>query len=286
MLWALLLLMVATGAIVAAGRLVQRRLRRLRDDHALRPTLWNRFYALDWGSTATNNYGFAPVDGSDPAPDRFQRQMYREIFKLLGDRPFPPGARLLEVSCGRGGGLNAFLDAAGPDAFDATGLDVAASAISYCQRSYADREGLTFVEGSAMDLPFADASVDVLLNVEASNDYPDRRRFFAEVRRVLKPGGVFLYADTEKAKHAGRMANELTQAGFRFELREITANVVDACRQDSPRRREVIRSRAPLAARLFLKNELANYAAVEGSLKFQRFAAGERRYYMTAAVPA
>jgi len=284
--WGLGLVVIAALLIVAAGRGVQIYLRRLRDDHALRPTLWNRFYALDWGETATNNYGFAPADEGDAAPDRFQRQMYREMFKLLqATKRVAPGARLLEVSCGRGGGLNAFLDAAGPDAFAATGLDVAASAISYCQRSYAGRRGLDFVEGSAMSLPFPNASFDVLLNVEASNDYPDRARFFAEVRRVLKPDGVFLYADTEKAKHGGRMASELSAAGFRFELREITPNVVDACREDSPRRREVIRKRAPLPARLLLKDELANYAAVEGSTKFKRFASGERRYYQTAAVP-
>lgn len=249
--------------------------------------MWNRFYDLDWGETATNNYGFAPADPADGAPDRFQRQMYREMLKLLpATRKLAPGARLVEVSCGRGGGLQAFLDAAGPGAFQATGLDVASSAIRFCQRSYAGRPGLDFVEGSAMDLPFADGSIDVLLNVEASNDYPDRTRFFAEVRRVLKPDGIFLYADTEKAKHQGRMQAELEAAGFRFERREITPNVVEACRQDSPRRREVIRTRAPLLARLLLKDELGNYAAVEGSTKFKRFASGERRYYMTAAVPA
>jgi ubiquinone/menaquinone biosynthesis C-methylase UbiE len=213
--------------------------------------------------------------------------MYREMFKALqaSGKRIAPGARLLEVSCGRGGGLDAFLEAAGPGMFEATGLDVAASAVSYCQKQWTRRDGVTFVEGSAMDLPFPDGSIDVLLNVEASNDYPDRRRFFAEVRRVLKSDGVFLYADTEKAKNEGRMARELTEAGFRFELRDITANVVEACRADSPRRREVIATRAPLPARLFLRKELANYAAIEGSAKFDHFASGQRRYHLTAARP-
>lgn len=277
----------AAGGLAAAVRSGQLLVRRLRDDHALRPALWNRFYALDWGDATTNNYGFAPADPGDTTPERFQRQMYRELLKHLRQmRELPRGARLLEVSCGRGGGLAAFLDAAGPGAFEATGLDVAGSAIAFCQRVHAGRAGLSFVEGSAMDLPFADASFDVVLNVEASNDYPDRARFFAEVRRVLRPDGVFLYADTEKSRHQGRMAAELERAGFRFELREITNNVVEACRQDTPRRRELIRRRAPLVARILLKDELGNYAAIEGSTKFRRFASGERRYHMTAAVPA
>ena len=283
--WGLALVVGATLAIVVVARAVQKYVRRKRDDHGLRPTLWNRFYALDWGDTATNNYGFAPADEGDPAPDRFQRQMYREAYRLLRAEgvELPHGARLLEVSCGRGGGLLAFLEAAGPSAFEATGLDVAASAIRFCQKAHAGREGLDFVEGSALDLPFPDASIDVVLNIEASNCYTDRPRFFAEVRRVLRHGGVFLYADTEKAGNTGRMGRDLREARFDFSLREITANVVDACRQDSPRRRDLIRAGAPLPARLLLRNELGNYAAIEGSKKFGRLVSGERRYYMTAA---
>ena len=280
----LLTVVGATVLIAGAGRLTQRRLRRLRDNHAHRPTLWNKLYALNWGETTTNNYGFAPADEDDGAPDRFQRQMYREALKLLrSSKPhLPSRTRLLEVSCGRGGGLHALLDAAGSGAFDAVGVDVAASAVRHCQ-SGEPRPGLEFLEANAMDLPFPDGSFDVILNIEASNDYPDRPRFFAEVRRLLRPGGMFLYADTEKSKHAGRMATELTAAGFTFALRDITASVVEACRQDSPRRRALIKSRAPLPARLLLGQELRNYAAVEGSRKFEHFVSGERRYYMTAA---
>jgi SAM-dependent methyltransferase len=248
--------------------------------------LWDRFYTLDWGDTETNNYGFAPADPDDDAPDRYQRQMYRELLKLLkGSREFEPGTRLLEVSCGRGGGLSAFLDAAGSGAFEATGLDVAASAVRYCKERYKDRDGLSFVEGNALDLPFPEGSFDVLLNVEASNDYPDRPRFFAEVRRVLKADGVFLYADTEKSKNAGRMAAELEAAGFRFALRDGTANVAEACRLDTPRRRALIEQRAPRPARLLFRRELSNYAAIEGSKKYCRFVDRERLYHMTAAVP-
>ena len=99
--------------------------------------------------------------------------------------------KLLEVSCGRGGGLNAFV-AAAPGIFDATGLDVAASAIAFCRSTYGENDRLRFVEGSALDLPFPDASFDVVLNVEASNDYGDRPRFFlrgrpgAEARRRVR----------------------------------------------------------------------------------------------------
>ena len=282
---------VALGAAAAAallafgGRAAARRyLRGARDDHGKRPALWNRFYALDWGDTTTNNYGFAPADGDHP--QRFQHEMYRELLRRLEEkRPLTPRGerlKLLEVSCGRGGGLNAFL-AAAPGLFDATGLDVAASAIAFNRSTYGESETLRFVEGSALELPFADASFDVVLNVEASNDYGDRPRFFAEVARVLKPGGLFVYTDSFRAAFAEEMKQQLAAAGFAADFDNITDNVAEACRLDSPRRNALIRRRAPLVARLALKRQLANYAGVEGSSKYRQFAERHRAYLMTAA---
>jgi ubiquinone/menaquinone biosynthesis C-methylase UbiE len=265
------------------GRTALRRtLRRARDDHSKRPALWNRFYALDWGETATNNYGFAPAEGQHP--QRFQHQMYRELLKLLeAKRRLEPTMKLLEVSCGRGGGLNAFVSAA-QGVFDATGLDVAASAIAFCRSTYGENDRLRFVEGSALELPFPDASFDVVLNVEASNDYGDRPRFFAEVARVLKPDGVFVYTDSFRTADAGQMKQELAAAGFEAEFTDVTANVAEACRLDSPRRRELIARQAPLVGKLMFRRQLENYAAVEGSGKYRQFAERRRAYLMTAAV--
>lgn len=261
---------------------VRRHVRKLRNDHSRRPALWNRFYGLDWGDTTTNNYGFAPAEGDHP--QRFQHQMYRELLRLLAEkRPLEPDLRLLEVSCGRGGGLNAFV-AAAPGMFEATGLDVAASAIAFCRRAHGTSDRLRFVEGNALDLPFPDASFDVVLNVEASNDYGDRPRFFAEVARVLKPGGVFLYTDNFRAADAEQVKDELANAAFDAEFTDVTGNVAEACRLDSPRRRNLIQRRAPLVGRLMFRRQLENYAGVEGSGKYRAFAERRRAYQMTAAV--
>ncbi|HMI40899.1 MAG TPA: class I SAM-dependent methyltransferase [Sphingomicrobium sp.] len=273
-----------TASLWWAARAYRRGLRVARDDHRRRPALWNRFYAHDWGATTTNNYGFAPAEGDDP--QRFQHQMYLEMLaQLEARRPLSPGLKLLEVSCGRGGGLAAFL-AKSREMIDATGLDVAASAVKFCRATYGQREGLRFIEGSALDLPFDAASFDVVLNVEASNDYGDRPRFLSEVARVLKPDGVFLYTDTCRAGRREELELDMELAGFAAEFKDITANVVEACRADTPRRRTVMRSEAPLLARLVLGRQLENYAAVEGSKKFAKFESGRRTYLMTAAVKA
>ena len=271
------------GVALFVAKAVPTALRKARNDHGKRPALWNRFYAHDWGDTATNNYGFAPANGDHP--QRFQHQMYLELLGRLRDsHGIEPGMKLLEVSCGRGGGLDALL-AQAPE-LEAVGLDVAQSAIDFCRRTYKSNKRASFVQGSALELPFPDASFDVILNVEASNDYPDRPRFFREVARVLKPDGVLLYTDTVKQGRREAMEHDLASAGFRAEFRDITANVAEACRLDTPRRREIIRRHAPLAGKLLLKRQLENYAAIEGSPKFAAFAEGRRTYLMTAAVKA
>ena len=282
--WQVIAAVAASGGLaLAGGWAFQRTLRWARDDHSKRPALWNRFYAIDWGETATNNYGYAPAAGDHP--QRFQHQMYLQLLeRLREERGIKPGMRLLEVSCGRGGGLNALLSQA-PE-IEATGLDVADSAVAFCRRTYGEGARLKFVQGSALDLPFPESSFDVVLNVEASNDYGDRQRFFREAARVLKPDGILLYADTVKQGRREAMEQDLASAGFQAELRDITANVAEACLLDSPRRREIIRSHAPLLGRLFLRRQLANYAAIEGSDKFVAFVEGRRAYLMTAAVKA
>ena len=44
-------------------------------------------------------------------------------------------------------------------------------------------------------LPFADGSVDVVVNIESARHYSDRRKFLHEVYRILKPGGRIVASD-------------------------------------------------------------------------------------------
>nr|AIA11990.1 Methyltransferase domain protein [uncultured bacterium] len=280
-IWTLLIVALALCLMAGAGAVIlfERKIRWARDDHSRRPALWERFYSVDWGETTTNNYGFAPATGDHP--ERFQHQMYRELLeRLKTNRTLDKRLKLLEVSCGRGGGLAALVKEA-PDEFDVTGLDVAPSAIAFCRRTYGENEHRHFVAGSALSLPFPEAAFDVVLNVEASNDYGDRRQFFREVARVLKPDGIFLYTDSFRSSRVDEVHRDLAEAGFKAEFDDITKNVLEACRLDTPRRREVLRRHAPLAGRLFFRRQLSNYAGLAGSRKYHAFAEGRRSYLMS-----
>jgi len=101
---------------------------------------------------------------------------------------------------------------------------------------------------------------------------------------VLRPGGVLLYCDTRRPDRIARTEQAMRAAQLDGELRDITANVLEACRLDTPRRQALIRRRIPWLYRLVLKKVLANYAAVAGSERFEDFRLGRRKYIMACAV--
>ena len=75
-----------------------------------------------------------------------------------------------------------------------TGLDLNPAGIDFCRKRH-NLAGLEFVQGDAENLPLPDQSFDAVINIESSLHYPRFPRFLAEVVRVLRPGGQFLYAD-------------------------------------------------------------------------------------------
>jgi SAM-dependent methyltransferase len=65
---------------------------------------------------------------------------------------------------------------------DYTGLDISATARRFYHKP--------FVEGSATDMPFPDATFDALWSIWVLEHIPNPERALNEMRRVLKPGGV------------------------------------------------------------------------------------------------
>jgi ubiquinone/menaquinone biosynthesis C-methylase UbiE len=74
------------------------------------------------------------------------------------------------------------------------GLGLNPRGIEFCRQRHAV-PGFRFVVGDAQRLPLAAASVDFVLNVEASLGHLDFPAFLRKVVRVLRPGGSFLHAD-------------------------------------------------------------------------------------------
>jgi len=52
-----------------------------------------------------------------------------------------------------------------------------------------------FVEGDAAEMPFADSSFDTVVETLMLCSVEDVERVLGEIRRVLRPGGIFLHID-------------------------------------------------------------------------------------------
>lgn len=108
-------------------------------------------------------------------------RMPRETgLRLLGH----PAGRLLDVGCG-GRSHTAAFAAAG---WDAVGLD-----LSEEQLRLARERGCEVVLGRAESLPFEDASFDAAVSLWTHTDIDDWAAAVREIRRVVRPGGPFVY---------------------------------------------------------------------------------------------
>ena len=105
------------------------------------------------------------------------------------DRVTPPaGARILELGCGPAEFWKRNLDRIDPT-WQLTLTDLSPGMIEAAQRVLGDRA--EYAVGDAEELPFADERFDVVLANHMLYHVPDRRKAFAEIRRVLLPSGAF-----------------------------------------------------------------------------------------------
>ena len=89
----------------------------------------------------------------------------------------------------------------------------------------------SFVQGDATILPFGDNAFDVVWTQHVQMNIPDKRKFYAGINRVLKPGGHFLYYDIFR-KTDGEVQYPMPWAGsrelsFLFETREMEKILAD-----------------------------------------------------------
>ena len=160
------------------------------------------------------------------------------------------GRRVLDVGCGRGGGISVIKQYFA--ARSAVGLDLAPAAIKFCRATHRHPD-VTFEVGDAERLPFPDDSFDVVINIESSSTYPDIRAFYQQVFRVLAPGGYFLYTDALPVGRFAECTDCLRRLGFSLELdRDITPNVLASCGEVAGYRLDAYRAQGDRAMSDFL----------------------------------
>ena len=219
------------------------------------------------------NYGYA-VDGrSERAVHQLpskalNRNGIQLVLEVIGDCELA-GRRVLDVGCGRGGTIAVLHRFFSPG--EMVGVDLSPVAIEFCRRVH-KYPAVSFVCGDAEHVPFPAKRFDAVVNIESSHSYPDVAAFYAEVHRVLEPGGVFLYADTMPASRVACRLELLTAQGFRVVLsRDITANVVRSCD-------ELAGIHAQVFAAGNAPEVLSDFLAVPGSQNYDSLRSGRLVY--------
>src|SRR5438132_3892143 len=107
-----------------------------------------------------------------------------------------PGEKVADLGCGAGTDSLVAAQMVGPEG-SVTGIDMTPEMLAKA-RAAADQLGsgnLEFVEGEIEHLPFEDESIDVVISNGVIDLVPDKDAVFAEIFRVLRPGGRMQFAD-------------------------------------------------------------------------------------------
>ena len=104
-------------------------------------------------------------------------------FDLVVQRWLTPETCVLDLGCGRTGGIERFWR----QARLAIGIDPDLGSLT-CRR-----EGMPVLQGGGEHLPFADAAFDIVVSVWVIEHLATPELVFGEVARVLKPGGHFIF---------------------------------------------------------------------------------------------
>lgn len=103
------------------------------------------------------------------------------------------GKLVVDIACGEGYG-SALL---AKKAMQVTGIDLDPAIIDYAQKKY-QRKNLSFMQGSILQIPLDDHVADIVVSFETLEHVGDHEKVFAEIKRILKPGGLLILSTPDK----------------------------------------------------------------------------------------
>ncbi|MEX1252744.1 MAG: class I SAM-dependent methyltransferase [Dehalococcoidia bacterium] len=124
--------------------------------------------------------------------ERRQRSRVALAQKLLAGVPLDGVTEVLEVGCGMGTVARHLAESY---RFNVTGIDIDPDQITLAKQRSAGIDNPRFLEADVTKLPFEDHHFDVVLSFMVMHHVDGWSAALSEIRRVLKPGGNFIYAD-------------------------------------------------------------------------------------------
>jgi ubiquinone/menaquinone biosynthesis C-methylase UbiE len=194
---------VSARFLADAPRVVSRQQRKAHDEVKQRANGLPRYYQQNFhfqtdgylSESSARLYDFQVEALFAGTADAMRRRAYVPIAQHLATTETKHPV-LLDVGCGTGGFLS-FVKSVQPD-LRAIALDLSEPYLARAQRALRGETDVTFVAAPAEAMPLPDASVEAAVSIFVFHELPPKVReaVASEIARVLKPGGIFVLADT------------------------------------------------------------------------------------------
>ena len=146
----------------------------------------------------------------------------REIIRRL---ELHPVGEVLEIGCGVGA-VSAFL--ANDYGVHVVGIDQDPEQIEYARKMHAPSERLSFSVGDVSRMAFDEGRFDLVLSLNVLHHVPEWRAAVAELARVLRPGGRYLWMDIVFPRWVVKLFRPVTRRYGVYTHEEIAAAFEDA----------------------------------------------------------
>ncbi len=125
--------------------------------------------------------------------------LYEHLHRYAVAAALADGKRVLDIACGEGYGSNLLAATAA----QVIGIDIASEVIAHARQAYR-KENLIFREGSCLNIPVEDHSIDLVVSFETIEHIDESLAFLQEIKRVLAVDGALIMSSPDKAEYTDR----------------------------------------------------------------------------------
>ena len=201
--------------------------------------LWNKFYgkyvyeitgSINDPNWTTMNYGYSPSNINKN--EKYSLMLYK---KFVSPYIFH-SSKVLEISSGRGGGLNYLAKQYPNSTF--LGIDFSKTNIESSKKNILTKN-INYIEGNALELNLKE-KYDVIINIEASHCYNNYTKFYKNINNILNKNGTFIYLDFIKNDEHKLLEKDINKYFNIVKYNDITNNVVQSLINDNIRKKKLI----------------------------------------------
>lgn len=157
-----------------------------------------------------------------------------------------------------------------------TGVELSPAAVAHASQTYA-RDNLCFLVGDARAIPAGNASVDIVVSFETIEHLYEHETFLTEVRRVLRPGGVFIVSTPDRDVYS-----PYNSPANPYHVRELTGSDFIGILSQFFTTVECLHQR-PMIGSAMLPHAASAAAAVAPAMTFER--RGDAHFELCADLP-